>query len=101
MAVLQEHYTIASNWKGKKYLGLDLNWDYNNRKVHLLMLGYVAEALTRFHTNTPASHRISPTRTSGQIMEQRPSMLKQQTTLLSSVNNIKNCPGSHSYPLVL
>ena len=30
------------------YLGLDLDWDYENRKVHPSMLGYIAEALTRF-----------------------------------------------------
>ena len=46
MEVLKEHYKITSDWKGKKYLGLDLDWDYDNSTVKLLMLGYVAEALT-------------------------------------------------------
>ena len=48
MTVLREHYNISSNWNGKRYLGLDLYWDYYNHKVYLPMLGYVAEALTRF-----------------------------------------------------
>ena len=48
MAVLQDQYKILSDWKGKKYLGLDLDWDHNNRTVHLSMLGYVAEPLTIF-----------------------------------------------------
>ena len=48
MAVLQDQYKILSDWKGKKYLGLDLDWDHNNRTVHLSMIGYVAEPLTIF-----------------------------------------------------
>ena len=48
MTFLREHYKLSSDWKGKHYLGLDLDWDYENRKVHLSMMGYVAEALTLF-----------------------------------------------------
>ena len=48
MEVLKEHYKITSYWKGKKYLGLDLNWDYDNSTVIKSMIYYVAEALTRF-----------------------------------------------------
>ena len=33
---------------------MDIHWDYNHRKVHLLMLSYVTDALTRFqHANPP------------------------------------------------
>ena len=53
MTVLREHYKISSDWKGRKYPGLDLGCDYGNCKVHLLMLGYLAEALTRFHHKHP------------------------------------------------
>ena len=48
MIVLRENYKISHDWNGKRYLGLDIDWDYDNRKVHLLMLGYMAEALTIF-----------------------------------------------------
>ena len=48
MIVLREHYKILIDWKGKRYLGLDLDWDYENCEVHLSMLGYVAEDLTIF-----------------------------------------------------
>ena len=47
MAVIREQYKISSDWKGKRYLGLELYWDYYNRKVHLLVLGFVSEALTK------------------------------------------------------
>ena len=46
MPVLREHYRILSGWKGKRYLGMDLNWEYENHKVHPSMMGYVVEALT-------------------------------------------------------
>ena len=49
------------------------------------MIGYVAEALTRF-TNTPASHRIIPNNTSSQIMERRPSVLVP--TMLTALGSI-------------
>ena len=39
------------------YLGLDLNWDYDNHKVHLSMLGYLVEALTTFrHKHSRTMH---------------------------------------------
>ena len=41
MAVLGEHYTISHDWKGKLYLGIDLDWDYARREVHLSILLYV------------------------------------------------------------
>ena len=49
MSVLQSHYTIFSDWSGKRYLGLDLDWDCAQRKVHPSMLSYVLDALKRFH----------------------------------------------------
>ena len=45
---------------GGKYLGLDIDWDYYNRKVHLLMLGYVSEALTRFRHKQPRKPQDQP-----------------------------------------
>ena len=41
MVVLEEHYTISHDWKGKLYLGIDLDWDYARREVHLSILLYV------------------------------------------------------------
>ena len=47
--VLINHYTISSDWTGARYLGLDLYWDYEKHEVHLSMLLYVQDTLTRFH----------------------------------------------------
>ena len=49
MVVLSKSYKISSDWQGKRYLGLDLDWDYEKREVHLSMLTYVDDALKRFN----------------------------------------------------
>jgi hypothetical protein len=38
---LKKDYKIAEDWTGTKYLGLTMVWDYQNRKVHLWMPGYI------------------------------------------------------------
>ena len=42
---LEENYEISEDWEGKKYCGLTLEWDYEARKVHVSMPGYVQDAL--------------------------------------------------------
>ena len=60
-----ENYTISIDWEGKRYLGMNLNWDHNNRKVHVSMLEYVMESinvsntLIRANRNTNRTHMPS------------------------------------------
>ena len=49
MDKLQANYTISQDWEVTRYLGIDLDWDYCNKRVHLLMLSYIADTLKRFH----------------------------------------------------
>ena len=42
--VLKTHYKISRDWSRKRYIGLDLDWDYVQHKVHIPMLTYVADA---------------------------------------------------------
>jgi hypothetical protein len=42
---LSQDYTINTDWEGTRYLGITLNWDYSQRKVHLSMPGYIENAL--------------------------------------------------------
>ena len=44
-SVLEADYQVETDRKGKKYVGLTLDWDYERHKVHLLMPGYVSKAL--------------------------------------------------------
>ena len=45
---VSEFYDVKVEDKGKRYLGLTLDWDYEKQKVHLSMPDYVPEALTCF-----------------------------------------------------
>ena len=60
ISVLQESYKISTNWEGKCYLELDLDWDYKKREVHLLMLSYVSDALKRFNQNAQRKPQDQP-----------------------------------------
>jgi len=51
--VLEEKYTISQDWTGSTYLGLTLDWDYDNSTVNLSMPGYVEKALQRFQHIAP------------------------------------------------
>ena len=42
---LSQDYTIDTDWEGMRNLGLTLNWDYLQHKVHLSMPGYIENAL--------------------------------------------------------
>ena len=101
MTVLREHYKISRDWKGKKCLGLDIDWDYNNRKVHLSMLGYVAEALSRFRHKQPCKpqYQLYPHIKPNYGAKSQYAEATNESPPLSKEH--KNCPGSHCYPIVL
>ena len=60
MAVLEKHYNISNDWEGKRYLGIDLTWDYERRKVHLYIILYVKEALLQFNHAVPRRPQYQP-----------------------------------------
>jgi hypothetical protein len=60
ISVLQEDYEIDIDWDGTRYIGLTLDWDYIQRRVHLSMPGYIAKALSRFAHETPSKPQHQP-----------------------------------------
>ncbi len=60
LATLHKHYTISVDWTGSSYLGLQLNWDYENQTVDLSMPSYVEKALQRFQHTTPTWPQHAP-----------------------------------------
>jgi hypothetical protein len=44
--ILNKSYKCSQDWDGQCYLGMNIDWDYNDKKVHISMLEYVPEALT-------------------------------------------------------
>jgi hypothetical protein len=48
ISILKQHYEISEDWTGRKYIGINFDWDYANRRVHLSMSGYIGKALQQF-----------------------------------------------------
>ncbi|KAK1740972.1 hypothetical protein QTG54_008224 [Skeletonema marinoi] len=59
-SVLKLHYPVKSEWDGKRYIGIFLDWDYTNRKVHLSIPGYKERALKQFNHPTPRKPQHQP-----------------------------------------
>ena len=60
MSVLRKSYDITHEWKGEKYIGITLDWDYQQRQVHLSMPDYVNKALTQFNHPYRKKRQDSP-----------------------------------------
>ena len=58
--VLREHYEISIDRTGSRYIGIHFDWDYEQRKVHLSMPGYVKKALTWFQYFPPNKPQNQP-----------------------------------------
>ncbi|EJK70216.1 hypothetical protein THAOC_08441, partial [Thalassiosira oceanica] len=59
-AIVKSGYRIKSDWSGNKYIGITLDWDYDQREVHLSMPGYNAKGLKRFQHQPPSKRQDSP-----------------------------------------
>jgi hypothetical protein len=62
LGVLQSKYEVTHNWNGDKFLGMKLDWDYQNGTVDLSMPGYIEKALQRFQHENPIKPEHSPHR---------------------------------------
>lgn len=58
--IIKKHYTLTEDWSGSKYIGLQLDWDYTGRKVHVSMPGYVEKALAKFQHPAPKTKQHQP-----------------------------------------
>ena len=59
---IQAHYPMKSDWKGERYIGIDLNWDYEKRTLCTSMKGYVKKALIQFQHETTKQHYFAPSK---------------------------------------
>ena len=58
---LRNHYKeIDIDWTGKRFCGIQLNWDYTTRTCDLSMPGYVQQALHKFQHPPPSKPQDSP-----------------------------------------
>ena len=58
--VLEEFYEVATDWEGKKYIGLTLDWDYEQREVHVSLPGYVKRAAKELNHTAPRRRQKAP-----------------------------------------
>jgi hypothetical protein len=50
---IQKYKKCSCDWDGEQYCGPTIKWDYEGRKVHLLMPTYIKKALQRFQHPPP------------------------------------------------
>ena len=60
MNTLKQEYKISQDWEEKQYPGLDLDWDYSQRRVHISMLEYITNTLKRLHHTAPKKPQYQP-----------------------------------------
>jgi hypothetical protein len=58
--LLEKYYNVAIDLDGKEFMKIQLDWDYNNRKVHLSLAPYVLKALQQFNNIVPTKCQDSP-----------------------------------------
>ena len=46
--ILKKYHNITEDWEGKKYYGIDLKWDYENRTCRANMDGYILELRNKY-----------------------------------------------------
>ena len=46
---MEENYTVTTEWDGRRYIGITLDWDYKRRQVHLSMPIYVTKYLKKLN----------------------------------------------------
>ena len=57
---LQEHDTVTTDCEGKKYAGIDLDWNYESRTCRLTMEDYIGKLLLRYDHPAPRKPHRSP-----------------------------------------
>ena len=60
---LEEHYTVAVDWKGSLFCGVKLSWDYINQHVTTHMPRYIRKALTKYQHPHPTVPQHAPYKT--------------------------------------
>ncbi|MHA7856378.1 hypothetical protein [Marinobacter shengliensis] len=58
--LLLQRYKVSTDWTGSRYVGLDLQWDYDNGTLDISMPEYVQRALQRFAHPKPTRSEYAP-----------------------------------------
>ena len=58
--LLKKYYKVTVDWKGSKYVGISLGWDYVNRVLHTSVPGFVKKSLNKYQHPIPAKPQHAP-----------------------------------------
>ena len=58
--MLEKLHDVSVDLEGKEFVKIQLDWDYENRKVHLSMAPYLQKALQQFDNIVPSKRQDSP-----------------------------------------
>ena len=58
--MLEQYYDVTIDLDGKEFVKIELDWDYENRRVHLSMAPYLQKALQQFDNIVPSKRQDSP-----------------------------------------
>lgn len=75
----QEHYEIKVDKDGNEFVKIELDWDYDNGKVHLSMKPYLEKALCQFNNVIPTKDNTPRTRRLNLNMEWNNNLLNMMT----------------------
>ena len=54
------NYPVKADWTGKKYIGIDLDWNYEKGEVNLSMKGYVEKPIKEYQQPPPQKQVNGP-----------------------------------------
>ncbi len=57
---LEEYYTVAMEWNGSLFSGININWNYSAGTVNLNMPKYIPKVLLKFQHPKPISPQHQP-----------------------------------------
>jgi hypothetical protein len=57
---LEKYYEVAVDLDRKEFVKIELDWDYENKRVHLSMAPYLQKALRQFDNIVPTKRHHSP-----------------------------------------
>ena len=60
ITTLSKYYTCTTDWPGKNFCGLQLDWNYDKGYVDISMPNYVRDCLVRFQHDLPPKLQHSP-----------------------------------------
>ena len=64
LSVLNQHYEMSVDWEGKKFAGIDIEWNYaarhGDRTCRLSMANYISDLLFREGHKAPSTPQLSP-----------------------------------------